>query len=135
VIWILAGLLGVGLIAATIGMLAITTRLLPPGRTRELVGFLPNSVIMLRRLRANRQLPRRARVALVAALAYVASPVQLIPNFIPVIGTADDLVVVTLAVRFAARTAPRDTIRDAWPGDPTSLDRLLGPPTKPRGTT
>ena len=114
------------MVAATIGGLALASRLLPPGRGRELAAFIPNCVVLLRRLRADRRLPGRARLALGAALGYVLSPVQLIPNVIPVIGQSDDLVVVTLALRYACRRLPSEEVRAAWPGHPDHLDRLLG---------
>ncbi|MHB8670713.1 MAG: YkvA family protein [Acidimicrobiales bacterium] len=84
--------------------------------------------MLLRRLRADRRLPGRARLALGVALGYVVSPVQLIPNFIPVVGQTDDLAVVTLALRYACRRLPRDEVRAAWPGNPDHLDCLLGRP-------
>ena len=127
--WIVAGALGVAVVVATFGLLAIAARLLPPGRGRELAGFVPNCIVLLRRLRADRRLPRRARFAPGAALGYVISPLQLIPNFIPVIGQIDDLAVVTTAMRYACRRLPRDDVRAAWPGNPAHLDRLLGHPT------
>jgi uncharacterized membrane protein YkvA (DUF1232 family) len=126
--WMVAGALGIFAAAATVAGLALVAWLLPPGRGREFAGFIPNCLVLLRRLRADRRLPRRARVALGAALAYLVSPVQLIPNFIPVIGQTDDLVVVSLARRYACRRLPRDDVRAAWPGDPDHLDRLLGRP-------
>jgi len=60
--------------------------------------------------------------------------VQLIPNFIPVIGQSDDLAVVTLALRYACRRLPRDEVRAAWPGNPDHLDRLRGRP-RPTGAS
>jgi uncharacterized membrane protein YkvA (DUF1232 family) len=63
-----------------------------------------------------------------AALAYVVSPVQLIPNVVPVIGQTDDLVVVTFALRYACRRLPREDVEAAWPGDPKTLEWLLGRP-------
>ncbi|MHB8663038.1 MAG: YkvA family protein [Acidimicrobiales bacterium] len=124
--WIAAGALVVAGSAAVVGLLALAAHLLPPGRGKELAGFIPNCLVLLRRLRADRRLPWRARVVLGAALAYLLSPIQLIPNFIPVIGQTDDLVVVTLALRYACRRLPRDDVRAAWPGNPDHLDRLLG---------
>ena len=124
--WLLAGAVGLAVTAATIVSLVVVARLLPPGRGREVVAFVPNCVVLLRRLRADRRLPRRARVALGAALLYLISPVQLIPNFIPIIGQSDDLVVATLALRYSCRRLPRDAVRAAWPGNPDYLDRLLG---------
>ena len=73
------------------------------------------------------------RAALGAAIAYLVSPVQLIPNFIPVIGQSDDAFVVVVAVRYACRRLPEVDVRAAWPGDQASLDRLLGKRTRRRG--
>jgi uncharacterized membrane protein YkvA (DUF1232 family) len=124
--WVVAGALGVAVLFAVVALLAIAARFLPPGRSRELAGFIPNCLVLLRRLRGDRRLPRRARLALGAALGYLVSPVQLLPNFIPVLGQVDDLVVVTLALRYACRRLPRHDVTAAWPGDPGQLDRLLG---------
>ena len=101
---------------------------LPPGRTKELVAFAPNCVRLIRRLRRDRRLPLRGRLALAAALLYLLSPVQVIPNFIPVIGQADDALVLMAALRYACRHLPRDAVESAWPGDARYLERLLGTP-------
>lgn len=57
----------------------------------------------------------------------MASPVDLIPEFLPVIGPLDDIVVAALALRYAGRQVPRAVLTEAWPGDPRVLERLLGP--------
>jgi uncharacterized membrane protein YkvA (DUF1232 family) len=113
------------LVAVTLGC-AVVARLLPPGRTREMVGFLPNGIVLLRRLRGHSHLPRRGRVALGLALGYLVSPFQLIPNFIPAVGQADDVAVIFLALRYACRRLPPADVVAAWPGDPAYLDQLLG---------
>jgi uncharacterized membrane protein YkvA (DUF1232 family) len=59
---------------------------------------------------------------------WCASPIDLVPEFLPVVGPLDDVVVVALALRYAARQTPRDVLVEAWPGDPGVLDRLLGAP-------
>jgi len=83
-------------------------------------------VTTIRRLRKDPRVPRRARVAIILAGLWVLSPIDLIPEFVPVIGPLDDVVVVALALRYAARQVPRAAIRDAWPGNPELLERLLG---------
>jgi uncharacterized membrane protein YkvA (DUF1232 family) len=123
----IAAIAGLGVVIVVWAALALAARLLPAGPARELVGFLPNCVVLLRRLRSDAALPRRARLALGVALAYVVSPVQLIPNIVPVIGQSDDIVVVAIALRYACRRLPRATVLRAWPGDAAFLDRLLGP--------
>jgi uncharacterized membrane protein YkvA (DUF1232 family) len=62
---------------------------------------------------------------------WVISPIDLIPEFLPVIGPLDDVVVVALALRYAARRVPREVIFEAWPAERRLLERLLpaGPPT------
>jgi uncharacterized membrane protein YkvA (DUF1232 family) len=108
------------------GLLIVLARRLPPGLAREAAAFLPNCVTMVRRLRRDPRVPRAAKVAIVFAGLWVASPIDLIPEFLPVIGPLDDIVVVALCLRFAARRVPREAIHEAWPGDPRLLDRLLG---------
>jgi Protein of unknown function (DUF1232) len=58
-----------------------------------------------------------------------ARPIDLLPEFLPVIGPLDDVLVVALALRYAARSVPRPVLLDAWPADPRLLERLLGPPS------
>jgi uncharacterized membrane protein YkvA (DUF1232 family) len=113
-------------LAASWGLLILLARRLPPGALKELAGFIPNCVTMIRRLRNHPAMPRRAKVALAIAGVWVVSPIDLIPEFVPVIGPLDDIVVFALAVRYAARQVPRDVILEAWPGDPAVIDRLLG---------
>jgi uncharacterized membrane protein YkvA (DUF1232 family) len=84
-------------------------------------------VTTVRRLRKDPRVPRRAKVAIVIAGLWVASPIDLIPEFIPVIGPLDDIVVVALALRYAGRQVPREVLLAAWPGDPRLIERLLGP--------
>ncbi|MCZ2824690.1 MULTISPECIES: YkvA family protein [unclassified Modestobacter] len=117
-------------------VLVLLARTLPPGTARELARFLPACATALRRLRRHPAVPRRAKVALLLAGLWVLSPIDLIPEFLPVIGPLDDVVVVALALRYAARRVPRDVLLDAWPGDRRIIERLLGPgaPGTPRPT-
>ena len=107
-------------------LLAAAARRLPPGTARDVAGFLPDCVTMLRRLWGDPRVPRRARVALGLAAAWAISPVDLIPEFLPVIGPLDDVVVVALALRYALRQVPPAVVAEAWPGSPRVLDRLVG---------
>lgn len=124
-------LIGAGLMVLSLfvlaGLLGLLARRMPAGRGRELVALVPNCLVLLRRLRADKTLPLRARLALAAALAYLVSPIQLIPNFIPVLGYSDDLVVFGLAIRYACRRAGVEAVRGAWPGDLAAFERLLSP--------
>jgi uncharacterized membrane protein YkvA (DUF1232 family) len=78
--------------------------------------------------------PRRAKVALLVAIIWVASPIDLLPEFLPVIGPLDDVVAVVLLLRYAARSVPRPVLLGAWPGDPALLERLLGRDPRVRDT-
>lgn len=127
VVWWSWVLVGVGVLVLMWGGLVVAASRLPPGVLRELAGFLPNTVRLVRRLRSEPTVPRRAKVAVVLAGLWVLSPIDLIPEFLPVIGPLDDVVVVALALRYAARQVPRATLLAAWDGDPQVLERLLGP--------
>ncbi len=107
-------------------VLILLARRLPPGLARDLAAFLPACATMLRRLRTDERVPRRAKVAVAIAAVWVLSPIDLIPEFLPVIGPLDDIFVVVLALRYAARRVPRAAIDEAWPAERRLLDRLLG---------
>ena len=94
---------------------------------KELAGFLPDCATTARRLRKDPRVPARAKLAVGFALLWVLSPIDLIPEFLPVIGPLDDVVVVALAFRYAARQVPRSVLLDAWPGKPATMERVLGP--------
>lgn len=119
-------------VAASWAILVLLARRLPPGLARDLVRFLPDCVTVARRLRRDPRVPRRAKVAVVLAGLWVASPIDLIPEFLPVIGPLDDVVVVALALRYAARQMPRAVLLEAWPGETRILLRLLGDQPSPR---
>jgi uncharacterized membrane protein YkvA (DUF1232 family) len=106
--------------------LAVAARRLPPGVLRECVALLPNLAKLANRLRRDGAVPRRAKVALAVAAAWVVSPIDLVPEFLPVIGPLDDVVVVALVLRYVARTVPYETLAAAWDGDPRTLARLVG---------
>ena len=87
--------------------------------------MLPACATTARRLRRDPRVPRRARVAVVIALLWVLSPIDLIPEFLPIIGPLDDVIVVALAFRYGVRQVPRSVLFEAWPADPRILERLL----------
>lgn len=112
-------------------VLVILAARLPDGVAKDLAAFLPSCAKMLRRLRKHPDVPRRAKLALAVAAVWVISPIDLIPEFLPVIGPLDDIVVVALALRYAGRQIPRQIVLDAWPGNPNLIERLLGPDLAP----
>ena len=127
----MAGWLKLIVIAAVVmaglwALLVILAARLPPGLLKDLAGFLPACVTLVRRLRADPRVPWRAKAAVVLAGLWVLSPIDLLPEFLPVIGPLDDVVVVALALRYAARRVPREVLLEAWPGEPRLLQRLIG---------
>jgi uncharacterized membrane protein YkvA (DUF1232 family) len=125
--WLVGLAVAAAFLIVSWGLLFVLARRLPPGILRDLAAFIPDCVTTVRRLRKDPRVPRRAKVAIVIAGIWVASPIDLIPEFIPVIGPLDDIVVVALALRYAGRQVPREVLLAAWPGEPRLLERLLGP--------
>jgi uncharacterized membrane protein YkvA (DUF1232 family) len=119
------------LLLATWALVVVAAKRLPPGILKDLAGFLPACLTIVRRLRNDPRVPRRAKVAILLAGLWVLSPIDLLPEFLPIIGPLDDVLVVALALRYAARSVPRPVLLDAWPADPRLLERLLGPPAIP----
>jgi uncharacterized membrane protein YkvA (DUF1232 family) len=98
-------------------------------RVTEILRLLPDTVVLLRRLAADPDLPRGVRVRLLLLLVYLVLPVDLIPDFIPVLGYADDAIVVALALRSVTRRAGSEALDKHWPGSTESLQavqRLAG---------
>jgi uncharacterized membrane protein YkvA (DUF1232 family) len=116
-------LIGVGCLAASWVVMIVLAARLPPGILKERPRRIPS------RLRHDDpNTPERSASASpreVGAGVWVISPIDLIPEFLPVIGPLDDIVV-ALAFRYAARQIPADVLYDAWPADPNLLRRLLG---------
>jgi uncharacterized membrane protein YkvA (DUF1232 family) len=123
-------MLRLGLIAAvgivcSWAVLVVLARRLPPGTAKDLAAVLPACVTVMRRLHRDPRVPRSAKLAVAIAGLWVLSPIDLIPEFLPVIGPLDDVIVVALALRFAARRVPRDVLFEAWPAEPRLLERLV----------
>ncbi|MDR3470095.1 MAG: DUF1232 domain-containing protein [Devosia sp.] len=101
--------------------------------SRELAGpavrLVPDLVRLVRALVADDATPRSVKVALRALLLYLVSPIDLVPDFLPVIGSVDDLIVGGLVLRWAGRRIGVETLRSHWPGRMDGfelLHRLLG---------
>lgn len=119
-------LIGVALLGVSWALMAFAAKRLPPGAAKDLATVLPACVTTTRRLRADPRVPRRAKLAVALAGLWVLSPIDLIPEFLPIIGPLDDVIVVALAFRYAARRAPRGVLLEAWPAEERILARLIG---------
>ena len=94
-------------------------------RTDRLPSAPVASVVLLRRMLSDKRVGRGTKSILALPICYVVSPIQLIPSFLPVLGQLDDVLVVVVCLRIAARRVPPDLLHELWPGDPATLDRLL----------
>jgi uncharacterized membrane protein YkvA (DUF1232 family) len=105
------------------------------GLLREALRLLPDVLRLVRRLAADKTLPRGVRLRLGLLLAYLACPIDLIPDFIPVLGYADDAIIVTAVLRSVVRRTGIDAVRAHWPGtdDGFACDRPAHRP-RPRHT-
>jgi uncharacterized membrane protein YkvA (DUF1232 family) len=92
---------------------------------RAALRFLPDCAVLLARLARDPRVPRLRRWSLALLGVYLASPIDLIPDFLPVIGQLDDALFVVLAIRGVARSAGRDVVAELWPGPPEGLAALL----------
>jgi uncharacterized membrane protein YkvA (DUF1232 family) len=121
-------LLVVGLVLLATYVLAVLAVLAAGHRAaaRALVGFVPDCAVLLTRLGRAVELRRRDRVLLLAALVYLACPLDVVPDFLPVAGQLDDAVVVALVLRRVLRAAGAERVRAAWPGPPEGLRVVLG---------
>jgi uncharacterized membrane protein YkvA (DUF1232 family) len=124
--WELLAGVAAGLLAVWLVLLVALWRAKPDGLTvRSALRLLPDLVRLVRRLAGDRTLPRGVRVRLWLLLAYLLSPVDLVPDVVPVLGYADDVVVVALALRSVARRAGSEALVRHWPGDRAALDVVL----------
>jgi uncharacterized membrane protein YkvA (DUF1232 family) len=101
---------------------------------RAVAGFVPDCIILFQRLLSDSRMPRRYRAIVVAMLAYLALPFDVVPDFIPVAGQLDDAVVVALTLRAILRGGGTEMIEEQWPGPRSSLSlilKLAGHPAKP----
>lgn len=87
----------------------------------DVLRLVPDVIRLLRRLASDRQVSRDVRIRLVLLLIYLASPLDLIPDFIPVIGYLDDALIVAIVLRLVIRRAGADAISRHWPGTAAGL--------------
>jgi uncharacterized membrane protein YkvA (DUF1232 family) len=119
-------LIGIGVtLLAYVALLAI---LLVAGRrldARALVRFIPDCLVLLRRLIGDRRVARRRKLALLGLAAYLSNPIDLVPDFIPVAGQLDDVIVAALALRYTLRSGGPELLRGHWPGPDRSLAAVM----------
>jgi uncharacterized membrane protein YkvA (DUF1232 family) len=114
---------GLGLIWAVLVAVLWLTK---PGEydVKEALRLLPDLIRLVKRLATDPNTPRSVRILLVLLLVYLALPIDLIPDFIPVLGYADDAIIIALVLRSATRSAGPDALAKHWPGTPQGLIAL-----------
>ncbi|MCV2489249.1 YkvA family protein [Geodermatophilus sp. YIM 151500] len=120
-------LVGVGgglLLCWSVLMVVLWTHRPDAMRARELLRLLPDVLRLVRRLAADGTLPRGVRVRLWLLLAYLVVPIDLVPDFVPVLGHADDAIVAALVLRSVVRRAGASAVERHWPGTADGLAAL-----------
>ena len=104
---------------------------------RALATFIPDCIVLVTRLARDPRVPRRRKLLLVALVAYLSLPFDLVPDFIPIAGQLDDAIFVALVLRHFVRAGGEPMIRELWPGPEQSLSLILrlarpgGPQSEP----
>ena len=92
---------------------------------RQLFALVPNLLRLARDLIRDPRVPRSSKILLGGAAVWIASPIDLLPEFIPFLGPLDDVVVVLLVLRHVVRRAGADVVREHWRGDPATIATIL----------
>ena len=121
--WLLyAGLALVVVYGLFIGGLALAGR---GADARAVASFIPDCIVLFHRLLRDPRMPRRYRVLVIALLGYLALPIDVVPDFIPIAGQLDDAIVVALALRAILRAGGPEMLEEHWPGPAASLALML----------
>ena len=117
--------IGVGILLVWVALMALLWIFRPRDTSLgELIRLVPDLLRLVRSLIGDRSVPRGARVALIALLVWLISPIDLIPEFIPVLGPLDDVVVAVLVLRYVRRKVGLEELRERWPGTPEGFELL-----------
>lgn len=118
--------IAVALVALWAVLLALFWILRPKGvSVREIVGVIPDVLRLLRSVIGDRSVPLDVRLVLVGLLAWIVSPIDLIPEFIPVLGPLDDVLVAVVAMRYVRRRLGVENLRERWSGTDSGFALLL----------
>jgi uncharacterized membrane protein YkvA (DUF1232 family) len=120
-------LLIAGVTLLVVWLVAVVVLLVRGRKTlaRELISLLPNLVRLFRGLLGDERVPRSSKVLLMLGALWLASPIDLIPEFLPGIGGIDDAVVAALILRHLVRRAGPNVVREHWHGDPRTIALVL----------
>jgi len=129
VVWLTTIAIAIGVYAlAVLGLLLAGRR----ESARAVARFIPDCIVLLRRLIGDERVPRRYKALLLALLGYLLSPIDLVPDFIPIAGQLDDAVIAGLALRLVLRASGAGLLEEHWPGPESSLSVVLRFASPPR---
>ena len=121
---VLVGVIGALLVSWFVLIAYMWIRRPHPGSAKEGLRLLPDIVRLIRDLAVDRSVGRGVRLRLWMLLAYLAFPIDLVPDFVPVIGYLDDLVIMSAVLRSVVRHAGAETVRGHWSGTETGLEAV-----------
>jgi uncharacterized membrane protein YkvA (DUF1232 family) len=127
---LVAALVAIGLYALFLGALALAGR---GPEARALARLVPDCLVLARGLLGDREVPARCKLALAGLVLYLASPIDLVPDFLPVIGVLDDAILVVLTLRWILRSAGPQRVTRHWRGSPRGLELVLRAAYRPGG--
>jgi uncharacterized membrane protein YkvA (DUF1232 family) len=88
---------------------------------RAVAGFVPDCVVFFKRLLLDRRVPVTKKLPVLLLIGYLAMPLDLVPDILPLVGQLDDAVLVSLVLRWLLKRSEQDLVREHWPGPPSSL--------------
>ncbi len=120
--WLLALIVLVAIYATAVLALILAGRGVA---ARELALLLPNLILLFKDLLRDPRVPRGPKIVLAIGIVWLVSPIDLLPEFLPVIGPLDDAVVAALVLRHLVHRAGADVVREHWRGEPNTLELIL----------
>ena len=120
--WLIAIAVAVAIYVVLVAALIISGRHVA---AKELALLVPNLVLLFKDLLRDPGVPRGPKIALAIGVVWLISPIDLLPEFLPVLGPLDDAVVAALVLRYLVKRAGAEVVRSHWRGDPDTLERIL----------
>lgn len=127
---LVAALVAIGLYALFLAGLALSGR---APEARALARLVPDCFVLARGLLGDASVPVRCKIALVGLIAYLASPIDVVPDFLPVVGVLDDAILVVFTLRWILRTAGPERVSRHWRGGRRGLELVLRAAYSPGG--
>jgi uncharacterized membrane protein YkvA (DUF1232 family) len=108
-----------------VGLILVLIALGRRALARQIATLIPDLTRLFAGLMRDPRVPLRAKLVLGASAVYLAMPIDLIPDFVPIAGSLDDAIVAAFALRFVVRATSGEIVAEHWPGDPSTLRWIL----------